>query len=115
MTVRMAQVVTAGHLYVIVAEAVRQPGAPPIVTSSVVKRECDARGLVWDQPGSRSGGYLEQADRNVRRDGRLQRWKRGTGGNATVGWSLSAAKDPTSFALASAFAEQHGWRMDAKL
>lgn len=99
---------TAGDLYVLVKNLLNRSGADPIVSSAAVKNELTERGIPWDATG-RAGGLLEQADNYVKRDGRLQRWKHGTGETDEVGWSMSERHNPDQYWRAVAWAAENGW------
>ena len=104
---------TAGELYGVVRDLVNRPGAAPIATSDEVKRTLTERGIMWDRSG-RSGGFLEKADQKVLLDGRLARWKHGTGPNDEVGWSISEKHNPEAYTRAVEYANAHGWRTSIK-
>jgi len=99
---------TAGDLYVLVRNLLNRPGADPIASSAAVKKALTERGIPWDAPEG-GGGLLEQAEVFVKRDGRLQRWKHGTGEDNEVGWSMSERHNPDQYWRAVAWAAENGW------
>lgn len=101
--------VTAADLIAAVAATTRE--TQPIVWSPDIRREFARLGVLTgertqDPDATRNGRQFEAADHAACRDGQLQKWKN----NSTIGWSLSAVRDPTAYARALEVAVASGHR-----
>lgn len=101
--------VTAADL--IAAVAAITGSTQPIVWSPDIRREFARLGVLTgertqDPDASRNGRQFEAADHAACRDGLLQKWK----SDSTIGWSLSAVRDPTAYARALEVAVASGHR-----
>lgn len=101
--------VTAADLIAAVAATTGE--TEPIVWSPDIRREFARLGVLTgertqDPDATRNGRQFEAADHAACRDGQLQKWK----SNSTIGWSLSAVRDPTAYARALEVAVASGHR-----
>lgn len=81
----------------------------PIVPSATIRWILGSElGERRDNPAvSWNGAEFQRADREARKSGDLQKWRRKVGKN--VGWSPSRSKDRIAFGKATEWADRKGW------